>query len=712
MRKSMLRVNILFTVVLLMACLIVYRIFIIQVKEGEYWRSKVLKNTIRLFEIQAIRGNIFDQKGYLLATSVPYYEVGFDINAPSLKEEDLKKSLDSLCQKLAELFKNKPAWKYKKEFNEARKNGDRYVLIQRNVSYKELKTLRTFPILRNGKKGGLVILQYGKRERPFRLLAARTIGYSRPGIKPVGIEGAYDSILRGINGKRLMQKIAVDVWRPLNDKNEVEPKDGCDIITTLDINIQDVAEKELMNALEKNQASHGCAILMEVKTGAIKAIANLTRIQNKDTVFYEEVMNYAVGYPTEPGSTFKLASMLALMEEHQVGPDETVFVGNGQCTYYDRLMKDAHPPHASTLTLKDVFAHSSNVGTSRLITKYFQQQPEKFVKYMKKFHLHEKIGIDIPGEGQPKIKHPKNKDWYGTTLPWMSIGYEVMITPIQLLTLYNAIANNGCMVKPRFISEILVNGKTIKKYSPQVIDSHIVSPSTVEKAKILMEYVVENGTGRAVKIPYIKVGGKTGTAQIAKKGNYKSEGSVTYQASFVGYFPADNPLYTCLVIINSPSNGIYYGGLVAAPVFKEIATKVWSTDIEFHKPINLESNRQLIAHIPPSSAQRKEIIYNVYKQLHIPLKDSNSNTENYTPYAILTSYANQTQLKSVNHPSNLLNKSIMPDLTGFTPDEAVFILENAGLDVKIKGAGWVVRHFPEPGKKIEKNQTVQLVLGI
>jgi cell division protein FtsI (penicillin-binding protein 3) len=712
MNKNLLRVNILFVVILLIACLIVYRIFVIQVKEGEYWRSKVTKNTIRLFEIQAIRGNIFDEKGYLLATSVPYYEVGLDINAPSITENDIKNSLDSLCRNLQQLFKNKPAWKYKKEFKEARKNGDRYVLIQRNVSHKQLITLKTFPLLRKGKKGGLVILQYGKRERPFRLLAARTIGYNRPGVKPVGIEGAYDSILRGINGKRLMQKIAMDVWRPLNDKNEVDPKDGCDIITTLNINIQDVAEKELMNALEKNQASHGCAVLMEVKTGAIKAIANLTRVENKDTVYYEEAMNYAVGYPSEPGSTFKLASMLALMEEYNVSPDEKVFVGNGQCTYYDRVMKDAHPPHTSTLTLNEVFAHSSNVGTSKLVTKYFQQNPERFIHYMKKFHFHDKLGIDLPGEGIPKIKTPKSREWYGTTLPWMSIGYECLVTPIQLLTLYNAVANNGCMVKPRFVSEILVNGKTIRKFNPVVLDSHIVSKSTVEKAKKLMENVVENGTGKGIKIPYIKVGGKTGTAQIAKKGNYKSEGNITYQASFVGYFPADNPLYTCIVIINSPSNGIYYGGLVAAPVFKEIATKVWSTDIEFHKPINLLTKQDVPTGIPPSSVQKKQILEKIYKQLNsweqIATSFNDSNRNHYS----LTSYSNNINVKSLPEPSDLLKKSVMPDLTGYTPNEALYILENAGFYVRIKGTGWVVKQQPEPGKKINKNQSVQLVLGI
>jgi len=711
MMKHLIRTYIIFVFLLILSTLIVYRLYVIQIKEGEYWISRMEKNTLRLMEIEAIRGNIFDASGNLLATSVPYYEVGFDVNVPSVSEEEWKSSLDSLCTRLSMLFKDKSPGKWKKEFLQARNSGDRFVLIRRNVTYKQLGILKTFPLFRKGRKGGLVILQYGKRERPFRLLAARTIGYSRPGIKPVGLEGAYDSILRGINGKRLMQKIAADVWKPLNDKNEVDPRDGYDLVTTLDINIQDVAEKELMNALEKNHASHGCAVLMEVKTGAIKAIANLTRTEKKDTVVYEESMNYAVGYPSESGSTFKLASFLALFEEYGLSLYEKVEVGNGECRYYDRVMKDAHPPKTSTLTLCEVFEQSSNVGTSKIVTKYFQKNPERFVWYLNRFHLANRLGLEVPGEGIPRIKKPGDRDWYGTTLPWMSIGYESLITPMQLLTLYNAVANNGCMVKPRFVSEIRMNGRVLHRLEPEVLDSQIVSKETVRKAKEMMEKVVERGTGKAVQLNYIKVGGKTGTAQIARKGNYKAEG-VLYQASFVGYFPAENPLYTCIVIINSPSNGIYYGGLVAAPVFKEIASKVWSTDIQFHTPINLGYNSTSPARspvIPETSVNKAGDITGVLKFMGY---HSLSFTEEDQLVLLCSSQSGEkVQMQPMPSPEKMLNRKKMPDLRGFTADKAVYLLENGGYQVMVRGSGWVIEQKPEPGTDLNPGQTVVIRLG-
>jgi cell division protein FtsI (penicillin-binding protein 3) len=685
---------------------ILYKIAIIQFKEGEQWKARAEALNTKVFEIEAVRGNIFDANGNLLATSLPYYEIAVDINAPSIDDKLFESKVDSLGYKLAQLFQDKPAKTYVKILRKARKSGDRYVVIKRNVSYKDLQTLKTFPIFKKGKRGGLVTLQTNKRERPFKILAARTIGMARKGIKPVGLEGAFDSVLTGVSGKRLMQKIAGDVWRPINDENEVEPKDGSDLFTTIDINIQDVAENALLIALQKNKASYGCVVLMEVKTGEIKAIANLTKT---DTSNYYENINYAIGFPTEPGSTFKLASMLAVIDDYNIDLEEKIQVGNGECMYFDRRMKDSHAPETPIMSAQRSFETSSNVGISKLITKYYTKNPKQFIEKLNSFGLNTPLELSIPGEGIPRVKQVKDKDWYGTTLPWMSIGYESLITPMQTLTLYNAIANDGKMVRPRFVKNIQHNGKIIKEFEPEIINEQIVKAETVKKAKLLMEGVVENGTGRGLNITAFKVGGKTGTAQIAviKNGklSYGSAGERMYQASFVGYFPADKPLYTCIVIINSPSNGIYYGGLVAGPVFKEIAEKVYSNSIEFIEPINIKP--RLLTHVPHVIKSNANEITHISKSIGLPIKNPSSDE------GIV--YQNNSDTTSIQlEASNIdrqLKKGLIPNLTGLSAKDALFILENNGLHVKLMGMGSVKKQSIEVGQKYYKGDKIILTLS-
>lgn len=694
------------------AIAILYKMCVIQFKEGDEWKRKAEAFNTRVFEIEAVRGNIFDVNGNLLATSLPYYEIAVDINAPSIDKKLFESKVDSLGTMLADLFKDKSAKQYIKIFRKARKSGDRYVVIKRNVPYKDLQTLKTFPIFKRGKRGGLVTLQTNKRERPFKMLAARTIGMARAGIKPVGLEGAYDSILMGISGQRLMQKIAGDVWRPINDENEVEPKDGSDLYTTIDINIQDVAENALMNTLIKNKASHGCAILMEVKTGEIKAIANLTR-DGKDSAAYSENLNYAVAYATEPGSTFKLASYLAVMDDYGVSLNEKIQVGNGEVTYYNKTIKDAHAPEAPVLTLKRAFEVSSNVAAAKTITKYYSKDPQKYINKLHSFHLHEKLGISIPGEGTPLIKQPKSKDWSGVTLPQISYGYESLITPLQTLTLYNAIANDGKMVKPRFEKEIKRNGVTVKTFSTVVIDEQIVKKETVRKAKEMLEGVVENGSGKGLNITAFKVGGKTGTAQIAKIGSRRGSGKTAYgdvgdrnyQASFVGYFPADKPLYTCIVIINSPSNGIYYGGLVAGPVFKEIAEKVYSTSLDFHAPIN--NKQDLLTKAPNSVKTKGKEMLVASKALKLPVK-----SENIEDTYVARNTQDSTRINlSASNIESLLKKGIVPNLNGLSAKDALYLLENSGFHVKIFGMGSVKKQSLEAGQKFNKGDKITLILS-
>jgi cell division protein FtsI (penicillin-binding protein 3) len=680
-----------------------YRICVIQFKEGDEWREKAEAFTTKVFEMEASRGNIFDANGALLATSLPFYEVAVDINAPSIDDKLFKSKKDSLAKCLSNLFKDKSTKEYLKILQKARNTKDRYVVLKRNVSYKDLQTLKTFPIFKKGKRGGLVTLQTNRRERPFQSLAARTIGLARQGIKPVGLEGAYDSILKGTGGKRLMQKIAGDVWRPINDENEVDPKDGKDLYTTLDINIQDVAQAALLKALIKNQASHGCAVLMEVKTGAIKAITNLTKSKT-DSTLYTESFNYALAYPTEPGSTFKLASMLAVIDEFGISLDEKTQVGNGECMYYDRRMKDAHPPADPVLTAQRIFETSSNVGVSKIVNKYFGKNPKQFIAKLNSFHLNQKLGIAIPGEGIPRIKQVKDKDWYGTSLPWISIGYESLVTPLQTLTLYNAIANNGKMVKPHFVNAIKENGKIIKSFGTEIIEEQIVKPSTVIKAKQLMEGVVKNGSGKGLNITAFKVGGKTGTAQIAKNGNYKDQNSVSYQASFVGYFPADKPLYTCIVIINNPTQGSYYGGLVAGPVFKEIAEKVYSNSLDFIESVNNPQN--FLTKIPNIITTKSDEIAKVANTFSLPF--TNNDSDVYT----VRNKQDSTKINLVKiNIEQQLKKGIMPNLNGLSAKDVLYLLENNGVYVKIEGFGVVKKQSIEAGQKFIKGNKIILQLS-
>lgn len=694
------RAYIVYIVMCVFALTIFYRICVIQFKEGDKWKAKSESLTTKVFETEAVRGNIFDANGNLLATSLPYYEIGIDINAPSIDDKLFTTKKDSLAFLLSNLFKDKSKKEYLRILKSARSSGDRYVLLKRNVSYKDLQTLKTFPIFKKGRKGGLVTMQTNRRERPFQMLAARTIGLSREGVKAVGLEGAYDTILRGEGGQRLMQKIAGDVWRPINDESEVESKDGSDLYSTIDINIQDVAEHALLKTLVKNNASYGCAVLMEVKTGEIRAIANLTR-NEKDSTSYSENLNYAIGYATEPGSTFKLASMLAVIDEFDISLNEKVFVGDGKAMFANLEMKDSHAPETPTLTVQRIFETSSNVGVAKLVTKYFSKNPQKFIDKINSFHLDRKLGIAIPGEGTPRIKQTKNKDWYGTSLAWISHGYESLVTPIQTLTLYNAVANDGKMIKPRFVREIKRNGVTIKKFEPEVLAEQIVKKETITKAKQLMEGVVKNGSGKGLNVSAFPVAGKTGTAKISKNGRYEK----TYQASFVGYFPADKPLYTCIVIINSPSNGIYYGGLVAGPVFKEIAEKVYSASLDFIEPINNKQN--LLTRAPETIKTKEGELYKLCKAFALP---ETSEAES-TKYVSKNPNDSTKIILTESNLESFLKKGLIPNLQGLSAKDALFLLENNGLHVRLFGVGTVKKQSIEAGKKFNKGDKISLILS-
>jgi len=487
------RVYLIYVFVLIFGFVVIGKILYIQFIEGDEWRTKAKEETIKYINIEAIRGDICSSDGSLLASSIPIYDVHLDLGSSTLTKEIFNKNIDSLAFCMANVFKDKSKNEYKAEIIAARKLKMRYFLLKRNILYEEMNKMKTFPLLKLGRySGGFIVIQKTRREMPFKNLAARTIGFERENYY-VGLEGAYTSKLSGISGKRLMQKIAGNIWMPLTDENEVEPKNGNDVYTTIDINLQDVAENALKKQLLKSEANHGCVVLMEVETGEIKAIVNLTKNNNGD---YEETYNYAIGESSEPGSTFKLVSIVAALEDNLINVDDIVETGNGSVQWSDLTLKDTHVIGNGSISVKTAFEQSSNVGISKLIYKCYSRNPQKFIDRIYKMGLNKPLGIEINGEGKPDIKNTKSKNWSAVSLPFMSIGYEVRLTPLQILTFYNAIANDGKMMKPMFVKALKNMGKIIENYQPIVLNPKVCSINTINIVKKLLEGVVENGTAK------------------------------------------------------------------------------------------------------------------------------------------------------------------------------------------------------------------------
>jgi cell division protein FtsI (penicillin-binding protein 3) len=683
------------------ALCIITRIFIINVGQGDMWKAKAASMTMRNDTILAVRGNIFDVNGSLLATSLPYYDVSIDPLANPYSDDEFTQEADSLSTCMYQLFPKKSKHDYLRDLLRARKTEDRYLVLKKDVSFKEMQVMKKFPILRLGKyKGGFLYIQTNKREQPFKWLAARTIGYDREG-KPVGLEGAYNTELKGVRGSRLTRKVAGGVRMPVNADNEIEPQDGEDLVSTIDINIQDVAEHALLTQLKANNASHGCAILMEVKTGQIKAIANLSR---KDSSIYNEDFNYAIGESRDPGSTFKLMSLMAAMEDHLISLNDTVNVGKGVVQFYGFTIKDAHEPKQSRMTVKQVFEESSNVGTAKLIYRSYSKNPQKFIDRLNSFELNHALGLQIPGEGLPRIKSTKDRDWSGTSLPWIAHGYELNITPLQILTFYNAVANNGKMVKPMMVKELRKHGQIVKAFPTEVINPAICSQHTIDQAKSMLEGVVQEGTAQNLKKSVFKIAGKTGTAQTRAEGSGKYE--KIYQASFVGYFPAEDPQYSCIVVINAPSNGVYYGGAVAAPVFKEIADKVFATNLDIHRGVNVSGNSGISKTMPVIRNGNLNEIKIVAAAFHIPISQP---AEGNSEWVTTSGHTGSVTLTS-GKMDELLKSGTVPNFSGMLAKDALYLLENNGLKVKLSGSGVVAYQSIAPGVKYKKDSQITLEL--
>jgi len=577
-------------------------------------------------------------------------------------------------------------------------------LVKRNVTYDQLKKLRKFPIFRKGQyKGGLIIEAKTTREKPFKQLASRTIGYTTEGSDGniVGIEGAFDNELKGKNGLRLERRLAGGVWVPVNTEKQINPIDGLDVITTININIQDVAESALRKQLKLHNAHHGCAILMEVQTGHIKAITNL-ELNNSDNLYYESY-NYAIGASNEPGSTFKLPALMAALEDGVVDLNDSVDTKNGIKQYYDQTMRDHHAGGFGKISVKEVFEKSSNIGISTIIDNNYRKNPRKFIDRLYKMNLNEKLGLKISGEGSPFISDPKNKrQWSGVSLPWISHGYEVRMTPIHILTFYNSIANNGKMVKPLFVKYLKSNSTIIQEFQTEVINSSICSKATIEKARLMLEGVVERGTGVSLLNENYKIAGKTGTAQVAMGSEgYKKDGRIEHRASFVGYFPADRPKYSCIVVISKPTVGGYYGIELAGKVFKEISDKIYSSDPEMHKTITV-SDEKLTNNIPGTFYGQKYDLDYVLSELNVPVADKEIKSD-----WIVTLKTDSL----IKYDKRFINKNQVPNVVGMGLRDAIYLLENSGLKVEIRGRGKVRKQSVLHGTVISPGRKIIIDLG-
>ncbi len=701
-KDILVRVYMVYLGVLLFGLFIIARVVMIQQFEKKEFLEMAKKQEIHLFEMVAIRGNILADDGSLLAVSVPIFEVRMDVMTDSITDEAFRKNVDSLSVCLSRLFSDRSASGYKDMLWEGRRNQNRYLLIQRDVTYPDLNKMRKFPIFKRGKfKGGLIVIPQYERELPYKSLARRIVGYeSGEGENKVyvGLEGSFSRNLQGVNGQRLMRRAGGQAWMPVDPENQVEPQNGDDVITTLDVNLQDFAESSLRKELIADSADHGCVILMEVKTGYLRAMANLG-LTKKGT--YEEIFNYAIGESQETGSVFKLASFLVALDDGKVELTTPINCSGGITTFSGRKMEDSH--HGlGVISALQVFEKSSNVGTSRMIYGAYSESPQKYIDGLYRIGINRPLGLQIAGEGKPYIKNTKSKYWSALSLPWISIGYEISLAPIHLLTLYNAVANNGVMVKPLFVREIRRNGQLVQRFNPVVINPQIVSPSAIQKARLLLEGVVEEGTGASIKSPNYKIAGKTGTAQIAagNKGYRQGTKQVQYKGSFVGYFPADNPKYSCIVVIVNPKKGKYYGGAVAAPVFRELSDKLYAIRPDIMIPLPHDTS---VSPLPYAHAGQMTDLTNAFASLGMKVRPENAKSHWARP---------ESNGDMIILNSTYISKGTMPDVCGMGLKDALFLLEQQGLNVLVNGKGTVVKQSIAPGFLIKKGMPVVIELQL
>ena len=648
----------------LFAIAVLVKLVSIQMVEGDKYLKLAMYRTEKMFTIAPKRGNLYSDDGSLLATSVARYTIRFD--AETVGKRDFEDNVKPLSEALAKLLGNSSSH-YQQLLRKAKVNKNRYALIARNLDYSDYVAVKQFSLFNKGPyKGGLIIEQKIVREHPLGKIAERSVGYERVDedgyYTRVGLEGAFGQYLRGVEGKRLKQKIAKGQWKPIGWDNIVEPKDGYDVVSTIDINIQDIAHHALLGQLEKYNAEHGCVIVMETKTGEVKAISNLGRTSEGK---YYERLNYAIGESHEPGSTFKLMSMVVALEDKVIDTNTVIDTEKGTFKVYNRTVRDSKHGGYGKISAAKAFEVSSNTAFAKIINNNYKDNPEKFVNRLMNMNLHRELGLPVNGEGTPVIRYPGDKGWSGVSLAWMSHGYEVSLTPLQTLTFYNAIANDGEMLKPRLIKAVKEWDKTILKFEKEVINPSICSKETAHKVQQLLKDVVEkkHGTGHGLYSPNFSMAGKTGTTQK----NYVSKDPevMKYISTFAGYFPADDPKYSCIVVIHEPDKSVgYYGADVSGPVFKSVAQKIYASS-------------PLVDEVDVNDAETKNL------------------EEDYQRYFAASN-------KKYNE---------VPNVEGMSGMDAVSILENLGIQVEVKGNGKVKKQSIAKGTDLKKVNKIILVLS-
>lgn len=682
-----------FLAVVIFAVCVAAKVGHIQFVEGEKWTKMGNDISFDYKKVKATRGNIYSDNGSLLATSLPFYKVAMD---PTLvKEETFREGIDSLAYLLSRYYKDRSATDYKRMIIDARKTDKQYLVINRKqINYQAKKEMSSWPIFREGRlRGGVLFEKMEVRYRPFSHLSRRTIGFVNENGNGAGLEYSFENALGGQDGEALFQKIAGGTWKPVFDANNIKSIDGLDIQTTLDINLQDVAETALYDAMKSHNADEGTVVVMEVKTGEIKAISNLSSDGNGD---YVEKFNHAIGGNFEPGSTYKLVTMMALLEETGVQLSDKIETGSGEYTFYRIKVRDHEGGGYGTVTVQKAFEVSSNIAMAKLVDKHFGLKPQKFVDYADRLKLSKPLGLQITGESSPKIPRPKDKDWSGITLPWMAYGYGFEMSPMHTLALYNAVANDGKMIKPIIVKRIMKADEVIEEFETEVLNSKICSNKTLNQLRLLLEGVVDHGTAENLKNAHYRIAGKTGTAQILENGRYAKK----YLTSFVGYFPAHEPKYSCIVLVKNPRGVYQYGNSVAGPVFKRIADNIYSRDLQLHMAMEKKAVMEPGV-FPTIRAGKQDELTMLCNELGI---SNHSTTEEEWIKAVKNG-------NSVVWRKNPVIKGLVPDVQGMTLRDAIYLLEKSGLRVSVNGRGRVSEQSLSPGTRISKGARIYLQLS-
>jgi cell division protein FtsI (penicillin-binding protein 3) len=690
-----LRVRLVFLIIALFAVVAIGRVVLLQTEDNRHWARLSEEVDLQYRSVKATRGNIYAGDGSLLATSLPFYRLAMD---PGVAAADIyKRGIDSLAWLLSRQFRDQPAAYYRRKINDARLSGKRYIILNTKlVKYADKKRMADWPIFREGRnKGGIIFEKVDQRYRPFSYLGHRTVGFVNANQEGAGLEYSFNRELAGEDGSALYQKMAGGSWRPIYDGSEVRPVDGYDLQTTIDINLQDVAESALLNALREHNAEYGCVVFMEVQSGEIKAMSNLTRGRRPGE--YREVFNYAVQGLTDPGSTFKLLSMIALLDGTNIDLDDSIDTGDGAFRFYSSTMRDHKPGGHGVISVREAFELSSNVAMSRLVNDHFGSNPDRFIHYIRQAGMTQPLGFQMRGEGTPRIKTPADPSWSGISLPWMSIGYEVELTPLQILSLYNAIANDGRLIRPIIVRSIVKADREVETMEAEVLRSRICSRSTLKKVRSLLEGVVERGTAVNVRTPHYRIAGKTGTAQKIEKGRYTRK----YYTSFVGYFPADKPKYSCIVVIDDPKGFRQYGSNVAGPVFREIADLIYSQDLQLHPEELAGPENETPKTLPVIRAGFREELELICDELDVPFKSTAESDWVHT----------RVENERVLWKADQVQSGVVPDVSGMTPRDAVYLLENLVLRVHCRGWGRVVQQSLPPGRRAGRGDQITLKFG-